>query len=387
MGFKGTLDLVYKTGFVEPPLFSDSQLLQAVMLEVVAQGGSDVYFQTGCPVLVKIHGDLKRLTDRKLTTEECLHIVNWAAGTEQASGAIAQGKESASSYNAVHPTERDATGEKKRFRFRSNAIGGEYRGTLGVQVVMRAIRSEPPTVDEVALEPEILAAIAPDSGVVYISGATGSGKSTTFAAATRYILEGDTAIKGNIVTIEKPIEYLFETVSSAHSVVFQSEIGRGIETFAQGVVSFMRHDPSLIIVGETRDEETGSAVMASANTGHPVFTTVHANDVPSLFSRMLSFYDPSVRDSMLFQVVDSARLLVSQRLVPAREGGRVALREYLVLAPELREEIINTSDPKRITGSMRTMLVRHGRTMAQAAAQAYENGLITEQVMKANRGV
>lgn len=387
MGFTSKPALEFKTGFREPPVFSDREMLQALTLEMVAQKGSDVYFMSGHPVMVKINGDLQAVTQRRLTTEECLQVINFAAGNDKAAGMVAQGKEVRSSYNAIHPSERDRRGEKQRYRFRCNAIGGEFRNSIGVQLVMRSINSEPPNIAGLGIEEEIVNACTPDDGIVYITGATGSGKSTTFAAMLRHILEGDTPIKGNIVTLESPIEYVFENVDSDHSVVFQCEVGRGVESFDQGIISFMRHDPSLIVVGETRDQETASAATAAANTGHPVYTTVHANNVAGIFSRLLSFYEPAVRDSMLFSIVDSARLLINQRLVPSLDGRRTALREYLVLDEDLREQIIHASDPRRITGVMRELLHSKGKSMAQAAQEAFEKGLISEYVMRANQRV
>lgn len=384
MGLKGAALITYKTGFREPPSFNESALLQQITLELVAQGGSDIYFMSGYPVLAKVHGRLVQMTDRRLTTPECLQIVNWAAGTEQAAGRLAQGLESKSSYNSIHPTERDSRGEKRRFRFRSNAIRCEYRGAMGVQIVMRAIRSEPPRVADIGLEEEIVRASTPETGVIYVTGATGMGKSTTFSGMVRRILEEDTPIKGNILTIEEPIEYVFDDIDSSHSVVAQSEVGRDVQSFDHGVISAMRHDPSLIVVGETRDEPTASAVLKAALTGHPCYTTVHVNDVPSVFSRMLSFYPPEVRHTMLYEVVDSSRLLINQRLVPSLDGKRVPLREYLVMTASIREQVINSSDPQRIVGVMRECLHRHGKTMGKAAQEAYERGLISEEVMRIN---
>jgi defect-in-organelle-trafficking protein DotB len=384
MTWKNTTVLPSITGFREPAMFNDNALLQQLTLEAVAHEGSDLYIQSGYPVLVKVHGAMLALTSRALTTPECLQLVNWAAGNEKASGLLAQGQEVTSSYNAIHPTERDGRGERRRCRFRVNAIGGEFRNSLGVQMVMRSIRSDPPSVAELGLPSEIVNASTPENGIFYIVGSTGSGKSTTFAALVRNILEGDTGIKGNIVTAERPIEFVYDTVNSSHSVIHQSEVGRGVASFSQAIISFMRHDPSLIIVGETRDEPTASASIAAANTGHPVYTTMHANSCSEVFTRILSFYSPEVRDSMLFSVVSTARVLMSQRLVPAMDGKRVALREFLVVTDEMREAIINRSDPRRITSVMKEMVAEQGKTMASAAKEAFDLGLISEAVMNAN---
>lgn len=387
MSWRHTQVLQYVTMFREPATFNDASLLQMVVLEAVAQEASDIYFQSGYPIIVKRHGEMRALTERRLTTEECLQIVNWAAGNDTASGSVAQGLEVRSSYQAKDAEKNDKRGERVRYRFRVNAIGGEFRNQLGVQVVMRSIRTDAPNIDELGIDPRIIEAITPEDGVVYISGATGSGKSTSFAGMIKYILQGDTPIKGNIVTLESPIEYVFDSVDSEHSVVFQSEIGRGVVSFGQGVISLMRHDPSLIVVGETRDEETASAVLAAATTGHPVYTTVHSNSSATIPTRILSFYEPAVRDSMLFSLINTTRVLVNQRLVPSRDGRRTPLREFLVLTSELREQIIATADPRKITSVMADLVERHGVSMAHASEIAFNSGLISEATMTLNRKV
>lgn len=385
MGWRSEHTLEIKTDFREPSSFDRPDLLQKVMLESVRQGASDIYFQSGYPILLKIHGVLHALTERRLTTGECLLLLNWAAGNDNASALIAKGEGARCSYNAIDPQLKDGRGEWMRHRFRVNAFGTEFRSALGVQIVMRAIKAEPPTTSQVGLEQVLIDASTPEDGIVYITGATGSGKSTTFAAMERNILEGDTTIKGNLVSLEKPIEYTFDSIHSKHSVMAQLEIGRNVASFGEGVIECMRMDPSLIVIGETRDEETASAAIEAAVTGHPVFTTLHSNNVSTIFSRMLGFYAPDVRSTMLFSVVDTSRLLINQRLVPAIAGGRVPLREYLVMTDTIRQEIVANSDPIRITSVMVDLINQHGVSMASAAQAAFDAGLISESEMIKNK--
>ena len=385
MGWRSDSRLDIKSDFREPVTFDRPELLQKVMLESVRQSASDIYFQSGYPVMFKIHGSLWALTERRLTTGECLLILNWAAGNPNASAQIAKGEGARCSYNAIDPVLKDARGELMRHRFRVNAFGTEFRSDLGVQIVMRSIKSEPPTIEGVGLSQVLVDASTPEDGIVYITGATGSGKSTTFAAMQRHILEGDTPIKGNLITLEKPVEYTFDAVFSKHSVMAQLEIGRNVATFGEGIEECMRMDPSLIVIGEIREQETASAAIEAAVTGHPVYTTLHANNVSAIFTRMLSFYDPAVHSTLLFSIVNTSRLLINQRLVPALAGGRVPLREYLVMTDEMRQEIVADSDPKRITNVMTNMLARFGKSMSQAADEAFEQNLISEAVMNLNK--
>ena len=348
------------------------------MLEVVKHTGSDTFFQGGAPVLIEIHGQLRQVTERRLTTEECFQILNWAAGTDGAATTVAQGNEATASYSAIDPVLKDSRGEKVRHRFRVNGTRIEFRNGLGVQVVMRSIPSEPPNVKDQGLDQAIIDACAPRNGIVYITGATGSGKTTTFAALLRYIMEGDTPIKGNINTFEAPIEYVFDSVESAHSIIAQSQVGRDVPSFADGVRSSMRRHPALIVIGETRDWDTASAAIEASNTGHPVYTTVHANEVETVFARLLSRCPVDLRDAALFDLISTGRVLINQALARTKDGRRTPLREYLIITDDLREEMLAVADPSRITVVVRDMLKRQGRSMEQAAIEAYEKGLIAE---------
>lgn len=385
MAWKTGTVLPSQTGFAEPPRFENPELLQSLMLEVVKQGGSDTFFQGGTPVLVEIYGKLRQLTGRRLTTEECLQILNWAAGNDGASTSVAQGGEAVASYSAIDPLLKDARGERLRHRFRVNATRIEFRNGLGVQIVMRSIPSDPPHIRDMGLDQALIDACTPRNGIVYITGATGSGKTTTFAALLRYIMEADTPIKGNINTFESPIEFVFDSVESPHSIIAQSEVPRDVKSFADGVRSSMRRHPALIVIGETRDWDTASASIEASNTGHPVFTTVHANEVETIYARLLSRCPVDLRDAALFDLISTGRVLVNQTLARTVDGKRTPLREYLIVNDELREEMLAVADPARITAVVRDMVRKHGKSMEQAAIEAYENGLIAEDEMKKYR--
>lgn len=373
------------TGFSEPPRFENPDLLQTLMLEVVKQGGSDTFFQGGTPVLVEIYGKLRQLTGRRLTTEECLQILNWAAGNDGASTSVAQGGEAVASYSAIDPLLKDGRGERMRYRFRVNATRIEFRNGLGVQIVMRSIPSDPPLIQDMGMDQVLIDACTPRNGIVYITGATSSGKTTTFAALLRYIMEADTSIKGNINTFESPIEFVFDSVESSHSIIAQSEVPRDVKSFADGVRSSMRRHPALIVIGETRDWDTASASIEASNTGHPVFTTVHANEVETIYARLLSRCPVDLRDAALFDLISTGRVLVNQTLARTVDDKRTPLREYLIVTDELREEMLAVADPARITAVVRDMVRRHGKSMETAAIEAYEQGLIAEDELNKYR--
>lgn len=370
----------YKTEFREPVQYNNRKLLQDLALEAVAQEASDLFLTSDRQIIIEVHGRMHALTDRRISTDEILQLVNWATGKDGESSNLAQGEEVVGSYIALDPSKTDRRGEKLRHRFRVNATRTEYRGQLGVQMVMRAIKSEPPLVHTLGLDDALLAAMTPRTGIVYMTGATGSGKTTTFAGIVRHILEGDTPIKGNINTYESPIEFVYDTIESKHSIIAQSEVPRDIKSFSRGIRSSMRRHPALIVIGETRDWDTASASVEASTTGHPVFTTLHASDVKSIPSRLLSLAPPDQQNKALYDILTTAQVMVNQVLVPSLDGRRTPLREYLIVTEDLRDELLRVTNPSLITSKVGDMLQECGKPMARAAMEALEKGLISEEV-------
>jgi defect-in-organelle-trafficking protein DotB len=373
--------------YQEPSRYSSQESLKELFLKVVETKASDIFLQSGHPVIISEYDRLWPVTERHLDANEIYQMLNWLTASETSAALIQQGKEAVGRYSITHPDQRDTRGEKMRFNFRVNARAGMHLNSKSIQVALRSIASKVPTPEEVGLEPELVnAATNMVDGGLYCTGMTGSGKSTTFAAIMGRILTGNTSIKGNIFTLDRPIEYTFDTVDSEHSIVHQIEIGPNCESFAAGIESAMRHKPKLIVVGETRDRETMDAASAASESGHPMYTTKHVSDVQTIFSRGLSFYEPGVRDSMLFQLVNTARVLLHQKLIPSVDNKLVALRSYLILTDEMREEIIATADPRRISQVMKAMLFKHGVPRGVAAERLFIDGKITEAVYNEYKG-
>jgi defect-in-organelle-trafficking protein DotB len=372
-----------KTGWSEPVIFGHRSQLQEMMLEVIAQDASETIMQPGEPVLLEINGELRQLTERRLDPGELSNLINWAADNEKASAELIQRREIKASYVVKHPTERDMRGDKKRIRFRVAAGRGEVNGDMAIQILMRKIDAVPARLVAGELPQEVIHACTPKDGIIWLTGPTGSGKTTFFSALCRYILENRTPIQGNIVFIEEPIEQTYDSIPCDHSIVFQMEVGRDVDTWEEGVRQLMRRRPKLIVIGETQSRVTADAATSAANTGHPVFTTLHANDVASIPGRILSFFDDSVKKQMLYDWINTARVLFNQMLVPRKGGGRrVVLREYLVMTPELRQGLLAVTDPGLITTRLRRALDEQGCSMARAAVNACNDGLIDEDTMR-----
>ena len=275
---------------------------------------------------------------------------------------------------------RDAHDEPIKHRFRLNLTPNHYEGDVGLQGVCRYIPSSPPTVTEVGVEAEIVAESTPAQGAVIVAGETGSGKTTTFAALIRRVLEGDTPIEGNVVTYEAPIEFVFEGVPSPTCTVSQHEIGVHLPDFASGVRNALRRKPGLIVVGELRDMETIMAAVEAANTGHPLYTTTHANSVALVLRRLSLKFPADLQVQGFHDVLATMHMIVSQVLVPKLGGGRTCLREWQLVTDEVRREV-EREGMERSPGTMQAIIRRNegGRSMDRSVRLAIEAGLIDTQ--------
>lgn len=340
-----------------------------ILIHCVKLGASDITFQTGEPILAEIFGRLKKVTRRKLSNTEVGEVLNSMYGPN-ATAVIMSGKDLDTHYE-IRPNRSD------RYRFRINGTGCQVEGHDGIQITARTIPTDPPSLESMNLPKSILDAIAPEQGVVYVTGATGSGKSTLLASIIRNITESADSHR-KVLTYEAPIEFVFDNVEKISSIVSQSEIPRHLPSFAAGVRNALRRKPRLILVGEARDPETIAAVMEAAMTGHPVYTTLHSNSVAETIRRLVITFPAEERQGRTVDIIETVRLVISQRLVPTIDGKRVALREYLVFDEKIRDILLET-DILNITNVVRKLVKEYGRTMEVDAREKFKAGFITER--------
>lgn len=340
-----------------------------IMMHCVKHGASDITLQTGEPIFAEIFGRLHKITKRKIANTEVSDILNAMYGPN-ATTFIMSGKDIDTHYE-IRPNRSD------RYRFRINGTGCQVEGHDGIQITARTIPTDPPTLESMNLAQPVLDAIKPEQGVVYVTGATGSGKSTLLASIIRNITE-DAESHRKILTYEAPIEFVFDNVEKISSIVSQSEIPRHLPGFAAGVRNALRRKPRLILVGEARDPETISAVMEAAMTGHPVYTTLHSNGVAETVRRLVVTFPSEERQGRTIDIIETVRVIISQRLVPTIDGKRVALREYLVFDEKIRDILLET-DILNITNVVRKLVREYGCTMEADAHAKFKAGLITER--------
>ncbi len=355
----------------EPSYFTPDQL-DRLLVFCCQHGASDINFQTGEPVIIETEGTLKALTSRALSLQESSDLINYIYGPN-ATALLARGQDIDTSYLIKHS-------ESQQSRYRVNATACYFDGYQGIQTTLRVISSEPPALTSLGIGKELLNKIKVPQGIVVVSGATGSGKSTLLAAMIADIAKRvDSHCK--ILTYESPIEYVYDKVVKQSAMVSQTEIPRYLPNFAAGVRNALRRKPGLILVGEARDQETIEAVIDAALTGHPVYTTVHSNGVADTLRRMVTSFSFAERDARLLDLLETTKVIIWQALVPAINGGRIALREYLEITPQVRDLLAGTP-AEHLVAKLRSVISQFGCSIADDARTKYQQGLIEQAIYR-----
>lgn len=357
----------------EPVKFNESEV-NRMLIHMSKIGCSDIKIQTNSPIVGKIRGEVCAVTSRPLPRPEVEQILSVIYGPNGPT-ILKDGRDIDTGYE-LNPSKTE------RYRYRVNAVGGTTRGQKGIDITIRTIVIEPPTMDSLKVEEGIRKGVFPKDGIVIVVGPTGSGKSTLISSFIRTVAEKEDSHKF-IVTFEAPIEYVYDTISRPSSVIWQTEIGLSgdLRTFADGIRNAMRRAPDIIFTGETRDIETAEASIAAAQSGHAVYTTVHANSATDAFTRIVNMFPTDARSGIMNSLVSSVRMVIWQRLFRRPDGqGRVAIREYLNFDDETRAELlsIGSDNMNKMLVHMRKLVSSRGMSMGQCARGYFDQGLLSE---------
>ena len=273
------------------------------------KNASDLHFVSGDPVRARIHGDLQVLMDEVVTTEFVQDAVyEIMDGTTQRTFEKEEAADFAYEIEGVS-------------RFRVNA----FRHLNGVGAIFRAIPSKALTLDELKMPKVIYDMCKQTSGMILVTGKTGSGKSTTLAAMIDSI---NKSVKGHILTIEDPIEFVHKT---QRCLISQREVGEHSPSFAEALHSALREDPNVILVGEMRDLETISIAVTAAEMGILVMGTLHTNGAAQTVDRIINSFPADKQSHIRTMISTSLRGVVSQQLLPTKgKPGRVAALEVMI---------------------------------------------------------
>ncbi len=335
--------------------------MERVLRLMAEKNASDVYMSANTPILIKIHGQIMQLSDQVLTVTQTRQLLAELLSPQQLE-------------------ELDDTGElnvgiglARVGSFRLSAF--KQRGTIAA--VFRCIPHDIPQLESLGLPPLLSQLVVEKRGLILMVGATGTGKSTTLASMLEW---RNQQVTGHILTIEDPIEFLF---TNKKSIVNQREVGRDTASLQTALKNALRQAPDCILIGEIRDRETMTSAISYALSGHLVLATLHANNSYHALGRILSFYSPEARPTLLSDLSSGLRAIISQRLLRASAGGRVPAIEVL-LNTKLVAELIEKGDLGGVKEAVEKSMAEGSQTFEQDIARLINEGIISRDEGLAN---
>ena len=331
------------------------RFIHELLRVMVGKNASDLFITAGFPPAFKLDGKVVPVSNQTLTPTHTADLARSIMNDRQSS-----------EFEATHEC-NFAISPPGIGRFRVNAFMQQGR----VGLVLRVITSIIPKFEELGLPGVLKDVIMTKRGLVIIAGATGSGKSTSLAAMIGYRNENS---YGHIVTVEDPVEFVHE---HKNCIVTHREIGVDTDSWHSALKNTLRQAPDVILIGEVRDRETMDYAIAFAETGHLALCTLHANNANQALDRIINFFPEERRTQLLMDLSLNLKGIISQRLVPKREGkGRTAAVEVLLNSP-LVADLVFKGEVLEIKEVMKKSREMGMQTFDQALFDLYEAGAIT----------
>ncbi len=335
-------------------------LLDKILSATQKEGVSDLLLSANLPPAVRIFGELKFITDQKLSSEEVFEILSLTMHESQKK-----------KYQDNLEIDYAYT-HSSNIRYRVNA----FNTINGAAAAFRKINSNVPSIAEVSVPNIILELVNKDHGLLLVTGPTGSGKSTTLAAIIDYINSNKAK---HIITVEDPVEYIFE---SKKSIINQRQLESSTLSFPAALKSALREDPDVIMVGEMRDPETIRLALTAAETGHLVLSTLHTNTAYESINRIVDVFPSDSRKLAIALLSSSLLGVVSQRLVQTKDqSSRVPAHEVLV-ATEAVKNLIKEEHIVQINSMMQVGSKYGMITLEDSLDSLVSRGVIASDILK-----
>jgi twitching motility protein PilT len=281
-----------------------------------SQRGSDLHIAANLPVKCRIDGKITTLVDGVMTAADCDAIARELAGNKYDEAC------------AVGELDMALTAECG-VRCRVNI----FKARDAFSFAIRLLSNEIPEISALELPPAVMNFPNYQSGLVLVTGETGSGKSTTLAAILDKINHTESK---HIITLEDPIEYVYKP---DRCLINQREIGRDTQSYANGLRAALREDPDVILIGEMRDLETIETALTAAETGHLVFATLHTNSAADSVDRIISVFPAARQQQIRTQLAGALKAVLAQQLIPRKEKGRIAACEVMTVSSAIQNLI------------------------------------------------
>ena len=333
------------------------ELFNKILKTAVEGGASDVHIKPDSPVVYRINSQLVETEMAQTPTQDWLDKVIKEIIPEHFLPRLEEDREIDFSYFL------EGIG-----RFRTNCFQQLGKWCLA----MRYVVAEVPKLESLNL-PDVIKSIAEEPrGIVLVAGTTGSGKSTTLAGMIDHI---NSTMKRHIITLEDPVEYVFEDKGC---VIEQREVGLDTPSYEHGLKHVMRQDPDVIMVGEMRDATSFRAAMSASDTGHLVMSTLHTIDAPQSISRVLDFFQTEEREQVRKQMVGTLKAIIVQRMAVREDGGVVPAIEIMINTPTITK-LISENRTEKLHAAIETGTDEGMQNFNQSLFQLVKDGVITKE--------
>ena len=333
------------------------ELFNKILKTAVEGGASDVHIKPDSPVVYRISSQLVETEMAQTPTQEWMEKIIKEIIPEHFLPRLEKDREIDFSYFL------EGVG-----RFRTNCFQQLGKWCLA----MRYVVAEVPELDSLNL-PEVIKSIAEEPrGIVLVAGTTGSGKSTTLAGMIDHI---NTNMKRHIITLEDPVEYVFEDKGC---VIEQREVGLDTPSYQNGLKHVMRQDPDVIMIGEMRDATSFRAAMSASDTGHLVMSTLHTIDAPQSISRVLDFFPSEEREQVRKQMVGTLKAIIVQRMAVREDGGVIPAIEIMINTPTVTK-LISENRTEKLHAAIETGTDDGMQNFNQSLFQLVKNGIVSKE--------
>ncbi len=329
--------------------------LNQIVVAAKEARASDIHLVRGLPPRFRIDGELQSYGKEILTSADCERYATEMAG------------DAYRSMSEIGELDLALTFEGT-IRCRINL----FRQQGAVSAAIRILAEKIPDLDSLGLPPAVQTLPDLNSGIVLVTGETGSGKSTTLAAMLNRINQN---FDGHIITLEDPIEYIY---TPDRCVINQREVGVDTESYATGLRAILREDPDVILIGEMRDLNTIETALTAAETGHLVFATLHTNSAAEAIDRVVDVFPEGRQRQIRMQLSTTLMAVLSQQLLPRTNGGRVAACELMMITHAIRNLIREGKTPQ-IASALATSAAEGSVTMDNSIISLYRQKLISAE--------
>lgn len=335
--------------------------IESLLSKTIKDGASDLHLIAGLPPHIRVDGVLQPIGTEAISAKEIDSVCKEMLG------------DAAYKKFSIEKNLDFAFEDEKGNRFRVNLFYEKGFPALSA----RAIPTEIPTMEDIGMPKVMYDLCNLDRGLILVTGPTGCGKSTSLAAMIDYINQNR---RSNIITLEDPIEFIFHPKKS---IIRQRQLGSDMLSFQDGLVHALRQDPNVIMVGEMRNLETIATTITLAETGHLVFATLHTYSAAQTIDRIIDIFPPHQQNQVRMQISLTLRGVLTQRLLPAVGGGRVAARELLINTPAVAN-LIRENKISQIKTVIQTSAKDGMLTMENSLNKLYKDGLIDKETLDAN---